>query len=123
MTTKTPEWLELAARRGSECRWTLGAILGEYCRIEGVTREQLASELGCSTDLLAWLSLCRRPAPERFANDMLKIAERLQVEGPKLVQIVRRVDAVAAIRGASNPAEDAESFVVAARDRDVEKDK
>ncbi|MGA9306242.1 MAG: hypothetical protein WBW31_12645 [Candidatus Sulfotelmatobacter sp.] len=96
--------------------------MGEYCRIERTNREQLASELGCSADVLEWLSLCRRPSSERFASDISRIAERFQVKASKLGEVVRRVDAVAAIRGGSHLPLDGESFLLAARDRDEEKD-
>ncbi len=120
--TKTPRWLEQAARRGSERPWTLGAVLSEYSRYEGLTREQLSSLLSCSLDSLAWLSLFRRPAPERFAEDVSKIAERLQINASKLAQIVRRVDAVAVLRRAVN-AQEEDPLLLAARDRDEERDK
>ncbi len=120
--TKTPRWLEQAARRGSERPWTLGAALDEYCRNEELTREQLSSLLGCSLDSLAWLSLCRRPAPEQFAEDISKIAERFEIDASKLAQIVRRVDAIAVLRRAIN-AQEEDPLLLAARDRDKERDK
>ncbi len=120
--TTTPKWLEHAARRGSERPWTLGAVLDEYCRDEGLTREQLSSLLDCGLDSLAWLSLCRRPAPEQFAEDVARIAERFQIESAKLAQVIRRVDAVAVLRRPSN-AEEEDPLLLAARDHDEEKDK
>ncbi|WP_437303833.1 hypothetical protein [Sorangium sp. So ce388] len=115
--TKAPEWLDRASRRSSECAWTLGAALDEYCRTEGKTREQLAALLGCSVDLLDWLSLCRRPDPERFAEDITAIAERFQIGGPRLAQIIRRVDVVAVLRRGTHE-ENKEPMLLAARDRD-----
>ncbi len=120
--TKTPRWLEHAARRSSERAWTLGAALDEYRRNEGLTREQLSSLLGCSLDVLAWLSLCRGPGPEQFAEDVSKIADRFQIDASKLAQIVRRVDAVAVLRRAIN-AQEEDPLLLAARDRDEERDK
>jgi transcriptional regulator with XRE-family HTH domain len=120
--TMTPRWLEHAARQSAERLWTLGSALDEYCRMEGLTREQLSTGLGCSVDSLAWLSLCRRPAPDHFAEDISKIAERFQIEASKLAEIVRRVDVVAALRRPVSMQE-AESVLLAARDRDGEKDK
>lgn len=89
-----PSWLEIAVRRAREDSWTLGAALEEYCRMVGVTQEQLSSDLGCSADSLAWMSLCRRPSPERFADDVSKIAERFQVDALKLARIIKRVESV-----------------------------
>jgi hypothetical protein len=115
MTTKRPKWLEMAAHRASERPWMLGATLEQYCRIEGMTREQLSSQLGCSSELLAWLCLCRRPASEHFARDVMRIAERFHIDAPKLAQVVRHVDTVATIREAANTG--GESVLLAARDR------
>ncbi len=114
-----PRWLEHASRQSSEHPWTLGAALDEYCRTEGLSREQLAALLGCSLDSLGWLSLCRRPDPERFAEDITRIAEQFQIEGPKLARIIRRVEAVAVLRRA-NHAEHEAQMLLAARDRDKE---
>lgn len=118
--TTTPRWLDRAARRGSERPWTLGAVLDECCRNEGLSREQLSSLLGCGLESLAWLSLCRRPAPERFAQDVARIAERFRIEPAKLAQVVRRVDALAVLRQPSNLKEE-DPLLLAARDRDEEK--
>jgi hypothetical protein len=119
--TTTPRWLERAARSGSERPWTMGSVLEEYCASEGVTRQHLAALLGCSSESLAWLSLCRRPGPEQFAEDVNKIAERFQIEPAKLAQIVRRVDAVAVLRRPRD-VEEGDPVLLAARDRDEEKD-
>src|SRR5437867_1670527 len=122
--TKMPRWLEHAARRGSERPWTLGAALDDHCRNEGVTREQLSSLLGCSPDAVAWLSLCRRPSPEQFAEYVSKIAERFQIDPFKLARIVRRVDAVGVLRRPNHAQEHEEDpLLLAARDRYEEKDK
>lgn len=120
--TTTPKWLDHAARRSSERPWTLGSALDEYRGIEKLTDEQLSDRLGCSISVLAWLSLCRRPAPEHFSDDILKIAERFQIEAPKLAQILRHVDVVTVLRRPDSSQED-ESLLLAARDRDEEKDK
>jgi len=120
--TTAPRWLAHAARRGSQRPWTLGAVLDEYCRNEKLTREQLASFLDCGPESLAWLSLCRRPVPDQFAEDVARIAERFHIDPAKLAQIVRRVDAVAVLRRPRD-AEEADPVLLAARDRDEEEDK
>jgi len=117
-----PRWLEHAARRSSEREWTLGAALDEYRSSEGLTREQLSSFLGCSLEALAWLSLCRKPVPGQFAEDVSRIAERFQVDASKLAQVTRRMDAIAALRRAINTQEE-DPLLLAARDRDEDRDK
>jgi hypothetical protein len=121
MTTR-PSWLDRAVVRGSERTWTLGSVFSEYCRTEGLTREQLSSLLGCDIDSLAWLSLCHRPAPEQFAEDIAKIVERFQIDGSKLARLLRQVDALSALRRVVNTQEDT-PMLLAARDRDKETDK
>lgn len=116
--TKTPSWLDHAARHSSERPWTLGAVLEEYSRVEGVTRAETASFLGCDVDSLAWLSLCRKPAPDRFLEDVSRIAERFQIDGFKLAQLIRRVDAIVVLRRTTTAEE--ETLLLAARDRDEE---
>lgn len=117
MTPKT-EWLDLAARRSIEHRWTFGVVFEEYCRIEGITRAELVALLGCSLDSLNWMSLCRRPAADRFADDVATISRRFHVDASKLVYIVRRVDVVGALRQPTISREDEERMLLAARDRE-----
>jgi hypothetical protein len=113
-----PEWLDVAARRSGEHPWTLGVIFEDYCRIEGITRADLAAFLGCSVDSLAWMSLCRRPAADHFADDVSKISERFNADASKLAHIVRRVDVLGAMRQPTIPREDEERMLLAARDRE-----
>ena len=117
MMPKT-KWLDMAARRSTEHPWTLGAAFEEYCQLEGVTRDDVATLLGCSLDSLAWLSLCRRPPADRFANDVSRISERFHVDATRLAQIVRRVDVVGALRQPTISREDEERMLLAARDRE-----
>lgn len=100
----------------------MGSVLDEYCASEGITREQIAVLLGCSSESLSWLSLCRRPAPEQFVEDITKIADRFRIEPAKLAQIVRRVEAIAVLRRPRDVEKD-DPVLLAARDRDEEKDK
>jgi hypothetical protein len=118
---KTPKWLERASERSSERGWTLGSVIDEFQRIEGMSRDQVAAFLGCNADTLAWLSLCRKPAPEQFAEEVSRVAERFQVDTAKLAQLVRRTEAIAVLRKVKAP--DEETLLLAARDRDEERKK
>ena len=120
--TNKPKWLKRAAHRSSEHSWTLGAALDEYCRTEGLTREQLSLLLGCNTELLAWLSLCRKPRFDHFADDIARIAERFQIDATKLAQMMRRVDAISALRRTIDT-DEAGPLLLAARDRDKKRKK
>ncbi len=113
---KTPNWLERAARQSTKHLWTLGSVLDDYRNIERATPDQLAAFLGCSVDTLDWLSLCRKPTPERFADDIARIAQRFNLNPSTLAQVVRRVDVVHAFRRPAKSRE-GESLLIAARDR------
>jgi len=115
----TPRWLQRAQSRSAEHSWALGSVLDEYCRIEVLTVDQLAAFLGCSLDSLAWLALCRKPSREHFAEDISKVAERFHVEARKLASIMRRVEVVTVLRRTVD-VEDANSLLLAARDRGQE---
>lgn len=109
----TPSWLTHAAARGADHRWTFGAIVATYCEIERCSTEDVAARLDCTTDTLMWISLCRRPAPDEFADQIQSIATRFNVPAAKLAAIVRRVYAIGALRSSDESAQE----LIAARDR------
>jgi hypothetical protein len=114
-----PEWLKTAARRSAHEAWMLGSVFERYRELEGVTPEALAAELGCTVDVLHWLSLCRRPEGEAFSEHVFTIAERFKVDPLRLVTVLRRVEVMDALsmRSESGEASDEESLLLAARDR------
>lgn len=115
-----PRWLEAAARRSGHEAWTLGHVFARYRDLEDGSAESLAADLGCSLEVLHWLSLCRRPDGERFSEDVLAIAKRFDVEPHRLVEVIRRVEVMDDAFGPSSE----DSVLLAARDRlpDEEKD-
>lgn len=113
-----PRWLEAAARRSGHEAWTLGHVFARYRDLEERSPEALAAELGCSLEVLHWLSLCRRPDAERFSEDVLAIARRFEVDAHRLVEVIRRVEVMDAF---ASPSED--SLLLAARDRLPEEEK
>lgn len=118
--TIAPDWLALAARRGAERSFTLGSLLSEFARVEGLSQQQLASFLSCSPETLDWLSLCYRPTPERFGEDVSRIAERFQIDPIQLAQLIRRAEAIAALQRTATMGDPV--LLLAARDRDEEKE-
>jgi len=87
-----PKWLNAAARRSGQHTWTLGYVFEKYCKYQGRSAEQLAEYLGCSVEVLAWLSLCRRPDEDRFAEHLKVIADRFSLDAYRLATVVRRVE-------------------------------
>jgi len=117
--TTSPEWLKTAAKRSAREPSMLGHVFEQYLKLEGRSQEQLAAELGCSLEVLQWVSLCRRPHGEDFAEHVQVIAKRFEVELLRLVAVIRRVEVVKAL---SSPAEGTETahgspLQLAARDR------
>lgn len=87
-----PEWLTIAAQRSVQYTWTLGYVFAQYMKYEGKSAEDLATELGCSMDVLDWLSVCRRPAEEHFAEHLRLIEQRYAVNARRLAAVLRRVE-------------------------------
>lgn len=114
-----PDWLEPAARRSALEAWTLGHAFAKYRALEGRSQEELAKELGCSLDVLLWLSLCRCPQGEAFPEQVSTIAKRFAVDLLPLTQVLRRVEVMDAlsIRAEDGETTDEGAVLLAARDR------
>lgn len=115
--TNNPKWLRVVAQHSGQRTWTLGHVFEQYQRYEGKSAEALAEDLGCSLETLDWLSLCRRPDEETFAEHLEIIEKRFAVEAHRLAAVVRRVEVLDALptsreeKGAGE-----ETFLIAARD-------
>jgi hypothetical protein len=117
---KNPKWLETAAVRSSDYSWTLGSVLKDYCNLEQLAQADLANYLCCDMDVLHWLSLCRNPRPDHFAEDVGCIAKKFRLDTSKLASIVRRVEVIKGLRQGFAPATE-DPVLLAARDRQKEK--
>jgi hypothetical protein len=94
---KGPDWLKRAAQRSVEEPWMLGRAFARYRAMEGYSSERLADELGCTVESLQWLSLCRRPEGESFAENVLTIAKRFALDPLRLSAVLRRVEVMDAL--------------------------
>lgn len=114
-----PSWLEAVARRSEDETWTLGQVFGRYRKLEELSAEELAAELGCTLEVLHWLSLCRRPEGPRINEHVREIVERFPVDAQRLLAVLRRVEVLEAlsIRPEDGTAANEGSMVLAARDR------
>lgn len=112
-----PDRIAALARRLEDDPFFLAAALHEYARSEGFDEVRLAAHLGCPVETLSRLGLCRRPRPEppHFRRDVDQIAARFEVSADVLAQIVRRADALVALRPTT---EDRRGTLRAARDRE-----
>lgn len=112
-----PRWLEVAARRSGQHSWTLGYVFEQYRKHQGRSAEELAEELGCSQETLAWMSLCRRPDEDRFAEHLGIIANRFKVAPYRLAAVVRRIEVLEALPESQEEGDlGEEAFLLAARD-------
>ena len=86
-----PAWLEAAAARSAQEDWTLGHAVEQYRKQRLLSREGLASELGCPVETLHLLSLCRRPKGPERAQQLAAIAARFRVSAEKLELLLGKV--------------------------------
>jgi hypothetical protein len=93
----------------------LAAVFARYRAAERIDDGELARRLAVDPDRLDALALCRRPRPDRFAQDAKAIATRFGADTGALAAIIRQVDALDAFAAASSS-----SQLAAARDADDE---
>lgn len=111
--------LERLARRVEADPSYLAHILAAYVRVENLDDDGLAAALGLDPSRLATFRLCRAPylEPDRFANDVRRLAEAFGLDERRLARIVRRGQAAAQ---GPTVAGDGRGTLSAARDRDTE---
>ncbi|MDC0713604.1 hypothetical protein POL68_34380 [Stigmatella sp. ncwal1] len=114
-----PVWLKIAAQRSGQQAGTLGHTLARYQEMEERSTEALAAELDCTPETLQWLSLCRNPSEDRFAEHLFEISKRFAVDSQKLAAVIRRVEVMKALSEGSQDADqpDGNAMLLAARDR------
>ncbi len=112
-----PKWLKAAAQRSGQHTWTLGYVFEQYRKYEGKSLEELAAELNCPLETIDWLSLCRRPDEERFAEQLDMIEKRFAVEPYRLAAVIRRVEVLDVLPTSQEEGDGGEeAFLLAARD-------
>lgn len=107
--------IESFIHRVTDDDYFLASALEDYVCSEQVDDTSLAMSLGCSLEALDSLRLCRRPRPEPtlFRRDTDRIASRFAVNAEVLAQIVRRSNAVRAMRRGNS---EQPGLLMAARD-------
>lgn len=106
--------IDAFARRLRSDPFFLASAMEDYAGSEGLDAAGLAAALGCAPDDLGSLGLCRRPRADRehFSDDVRRIAGRFSLSEDRLAEVVRRSDALNAMREAES-----EDVIAAARDR------
>lgn len=107
------------AERAYEHPFFLAGVLGEYRRMNRMSSEDFARFLGCSPEDVVRLALCRRPIAHSptFLSDVDHLARRFAFPGERLIQIIREVDAVRALRDHFDTVQE-KQLLIAARNRE-----
>jgi hypothetical protein len=111
-----PDPLHRLAREVEGDPFFLAGLLADFARSEDMTDEMLAAHLGCPLDELPRLKLCRAPRQDRsgFREDIDRLTEHFHLDPQALVEAVLRGQVAQDLR-------QAETLLMAARDRDREK--
>lgn len=91
--------LAYAANRAKAQPHYLGWVLARYSTLENITESELAEILGTTSHDLARLSLCLRPRPNCFGEDVEHISATFNLNAGRLAQVVRFVESVEAMAG------------------------
>lgn len=86
--------LEMLVQRLSEKPDYMAWVLERYRQQEGLSPERLREHLEVTPEGYIRLALCLRPEPERFGEHVRQIEEYTQVDGARLANLVRQVDAL-----------------------------
>ncbi len=115
---RASDTLRHAARRASRHRFFLAADLEEFRAHRGMEEVELATFLGCGPELLPKVALCRRPDPTspRFRLDLHRVAQAFSLAPDRLVSVIREVDALRALKEASQAATASQGLLLAARE-------
>jgi hypothetical protein len=111
--------LEALAARAEREPFFLASLLAAYARSEGLDDAGLAAALGCRTEDLVMVRLCRAPRtePSEFWEDVECVAGRFGLDAERLAEAVKRGRVLERLRAAQTPEE---GHLRAARDREPE---
>jgi hypothetical protein len=101
----------------------VGWALGSYATDHDLADDQVLLWLECQPDRRDRLALCRVPDPEgtAFASNVRRIAQFVDCNADRLVQLLREVGALGALREGNTSAAGGD-LLMAARDRKDVKD-
>ncbi|MBL8207299.1 MAG: hypothetical protein JNM09_23905 [Blastocatellia bacterium] len=84
-----------ARRLQNDARF-MAYVLAAYRRQEGLSEEELASELGIWPEMLTRLALCQRPHSDatQFAEQVRRIADYTLIDEAQLAGMLRQVESL-----------------------------
>ena len=95
----------------------MGWALAQYQAHYSMADQALAEWLGCDTERLVRLALCRAPSDQsrRFQADVRRVATYANCNADQLVSLLREVAVIGSLR--DTPSVGKDGFLMAARDR------
>lgn len=120
MTSETMDPLTIAVQKAQNNSFFLANILNEFQQQNKFDNRALAEFLGCETQTLAQLALCRCPNFNQptFASDIAHLANRFSLRSNHLANMIRQVVALRELRNHLNATDGKQRMLMAARDRD-----
>ena len=120
---KIADMLRHAALRASKNPFFIAGDIEGFRTRRGMQESDLASYLGCDSEILPKLGLCRRPDPDSttFQSDVHRIADAFGISPNILVQLMREADSLNVLGmdvpiARPNPLE---GLLMAARDKEL----
>jgi hypothetical protein len=98
VTDRAHAVIALMSRGAASDAAYLGWVFERYAASEGMAGTHVCEALLVDAQTFAGLSLCLRPRPDHFAEDIRAIAAKYAVDLDALAAMVRRVDVVSEMR-------------------------
>jgi hypothetical protein len=95
--------LDRAAARARTRPAFLGWVLARYEDLESMQGGRLRELLGVPAGEWPRLQVCLRPRGDAFLQDVTQIASAFRIDRGMLAAVIRRVDAVEAVRAQEQP--------------------
>lgn len=112
--------LVFAVSKAARLPGFLARTFAVYQELEHLTEDELRGLLGCSMPDFIHLALCR-VSPQPATDELRRLAEFADADLNALAGIIRRVNAIEALRDASNVAVPAVLLAAREREDDVKK--
>lgn len=117
--------MEILARKAKNQDGFLGVVLNAIAEANKSSFEEVASGIGCSSENIPRLALCKIPsgeAAEHFSADIRQISEYVGCDAGQLANLVREFQAINAMRCYDPEDSHHDTMLMAARDKKAEHD-
>lgn len=116
--------MEILARKAEGHNGFIGAVLNAIADAKQTTVADVASSIGCSSENLPRLALCKMPrdTAEHFAADVRQVSKFVGCDAGQLANVVREYRAISAMRRYDPDDSNHDTMLMAARDKKGEDD-